>query len=309
MAGGSLIIRNYSSDDFARYAQLHVETQQLEPSGRSISSRVLSEDLGRPNFTPETDLLVAESGGKLLGFLSITREHQIKRALLDGLVHPLHRRKGVATELLTSGLQRVRKSGIKTAQVSVLETNAAARAFLNHRAFARIRYFLKMRLEMNNFHLTAERQGRTTTRRLTPGEEGLLTAIQNRCFTDTWGFNPNTEEEIAYRLNMHGRSPEDVTVTFVGDHPVGYCWIIIDAEKNAKQEKCKALIHMLGVDPEYRQQEIGKVILFNGLEDLKARGIDAAELTVDSENPAACSLYESAGFEIVAKTEWYEKIV
>ena len=66
---------------------------------------------------------------------------------------------------------------------------------------------------------------------------------------------------------------------------------------------------MLGVDPQYRQQEIGKVILLNGLADLKAKGVDIVELTVDSQNPAACSLYESVGFEIYARLEWYEKAV
>ena len=39
------------------------------------------------------------------------------------------------------------------------------------------------------------------------------------------------------------------------------------------------------------------------------RGVDIVELTVDSQNPAACSLYESVGFEVYARTEWYEKMV
>ena len=66
---------------------------------------------------------------------------------------------------------------------------------------------------------------------------------------------------------------------------------------------------MLGVDPDYRNQEIGKAILLNGLEDLKGKGVDIVELTVDSQNPAACSLYESVGFEVYGRTEWYEKAV
>jgi ribosomal protein S18 acetylase RimI-like enzyme len=66
---------------------------------------------------------------------------------------------------------------------------------------------------------------------------------------------------------------------------------------------------MLGVNPDYRQQEIGKAILLNGLEDLKRRGVEIVELTVDSENLAACSLYESVGFAVYAKTEWYERMI
>ena len=309
MAGGSYIIRNYSSDDVAKYLQLQVESEQLEPSGRFISVQDLSDHLEQPNFAPETDLFVAELNGKLVGYLRVTLEPGIQRALLDGLVHPLHRRKGIATELFSSGLQRIRAAGIESAQVSVLETNSSAKGLLNHLAFSFIRYFFEMRLDINSDPLPTARQGAPNSRKLKQGEENLLTEIQNRCFTDTWGFNTNTEEEIAYRLNMHGRSPDDVILTYLDDLPVGYCWTIIDAEANAKREKNKGLIHMLGVDPHYRQQEIGKTILLNGLEDLKAKGVDIVELTVDSENPAACSLYESVGFEVYAKTEWYEKNV
>jgi len=307
MAGGSYIIRNYASNDFDKYVQLHVASERLELSGRFISAQGLSDYIGRPNFAPETDLYVAEFSGNLVGCLSVTLEPGIQRALLDGLVHPLHRHKGIATELLSSGLQRVGKSGITSAQVSVLETNASAKGLLNHLKFTFIRHFFEMRLDINSVRLPAAGQGALNSRRLKRGEENLLTEIQNRCFADAWGFNPNTEEEIAYRLNMHGRSPDDVILTYLEDLPVGYCWTIIDAEENEKREKSKGLIHMLGVDPHYRQQEIGRAILLNGLEDLKAKGVNVVELTVDSQNPAACSLYESVGFEVYARLEWYEK--
>jgi ribosomal protein S18 acetylase RimI-like enzyme len=98
-------------------------------------------------------------------------------------------------------------------------------------------------------------------------------------------------------------------LTFLEDKPVGYCWTIIDSVENEKREESKGLIHMLGVDPDYRQQEIGKAILLNGLQDLKSRAVDTVELTVDSENPAACSLYKSMGFEVYAILEWYERMV
>lgn len=306
MAGRSYIIRNYSSNDFDKYVQLHIESEQLEPSGRFISAQGLSDILGMPNFTPETDLFVAELSGSLVGCLSVTLEPGIQRALLDGLIHPRYRRKGIATKLFTRGLQRISESGINAAQVSVLETNASARGLFNHLGFTCIRYFFKLRLDINSGPVPVAKQGPTTSRRLKPGEEDLLTELQNRCFVDTWGFNPNTTEEIAYRLNMHDRSPEDVILTYLEDTPVGYCWIIINPEENARREKKKGLIHMLGVDPNYRQQEIGTAILLNGLEDLQGKGVDIVELTVDSENLAACSLYESVGFEVVAKTEWYE---
>jgi mycothiol synthase len=309
MAGGSYLIRNYSPDDFDSYFQMQVESEQLDPTGTRISTQRLSDNLERPNFAPQKDLFVAELNGKLIGYLSVTLEYGIQRALIDCGVHPLHRRKGTATELLSSGLQRITDAGIKKAQISVDESNSAAKRLLKKLGFQFIRYFLKMQLDINSARLPAARQGPTTSRRLRPGEEDLLTELQNRCFVDTWGFNPNTTEEIAFRLNMHGRSPQDVILTYIENRPVGYCWIIINSEENAQREIGKGLIHMLGVDPDYRQQEIGRAILLNGLEDLQDKGVDIVELTVDSKNPAACSLYESVGFGVYAKIEWYEKAI
>jgi ribosomal protein S18 acetylase RimI-like enzyme len=171
MAGGSYTIRNYSPGDFDRYLGLQVESEQLDPSGRFISARGLSDNLGRPNFAPQKDLFVAESDGKLIGYLSVTLEPGIQRALLDGFVHPLHRRKGIATELFSSGLRRVKESGIKSAQASVSEANASARGFLNRLGFTFIRYFFEMRLDMNSSRLPVAGQGATASRGLKPGEE------------------------------------------------------------------------------------------------------------------------------------------
>jgi len=82
MAGGSYIIRNYSSDDFDKYLQLHVESEQLEPSGRSISAQGLKDNIGRPGFAPQKDLFVAEFNATPVGYLSVTLEPEIQRALL-----------------------------------------------------------------------------------------------------------------------------------------------------------------------------------------------------------------------------------
>lgn len=307
MADRRLIIRSYSKQDFDRYATLRAETHQLDPASRFASVQSLRDDLGHPNFKPHTDLWLADLNGVLAGCLAIHREPEIGRALFEGCVHPMHRRKGIATKLVAVGLQSIRASGIQAAQVSVMESNAGAKIFLNRTGFDYIRYFVEMRLAVDTIRLPAAGDSAITSRRLKPGEANLLTRIQNRCFAGSWGFNPNTEEEIAYRLNMQSRSPQDVILTYEKANLIGYCWTIINNEENASRAENKGRIHMLGVHPDYRQQEIGKAILLNGLKALKARGVNIVELTVDSENTAACALYESMEFEAYAKTEWHEK--
>jgi mycothiol synthase len=311
MSGGNLIIRNYSDHDFNRYVAFHVEAEQLDPRGRYVSAQTLQDDLQHPRFKPQTDLWLADLNGKLVGSLAATREPEIGRALLDGCIHPQYRRRGIASKLLNATMKQIRASGIESAQVSILDTNTGAKKLLKNLGFAFIRYFVEMQLRLGGKKLQPSIIGvdDISGRPLKPHETRLLTDVQNRCFAGTWGFSPNTEEEIAYRLNMKGRSPQDVTLTFMNDLPIGYCWAIVNAEENESRGKKKGMIHMLGVDPDYRQKDIGKIILQNGLADLRARGVDMVQLTVDYENPAACSLYESVGFTVYAKTEWYEKPV
>jgi len=66
---------------------------------------------------------------------------------------------------------------------------------------------------------------------------------------------------------------------------------------------------MLGVDPDYRGKGIGKELLLAGLAHIKSKGLQVAELTVDSENEAACALYQSIGFQVRSNTFWYEKLI
>jgi mycothiol synthase len=164
-----------------------------------------------------------------------------------------------------------------------------------------------LRLELSEARLLAGEQAALACRHLQRGEEDELTQIQNRSFAGTWAYNPNSVEEIAYRLGLIGCSPEDVILIFQGDKPTGYCWTATNLGESAAIGTNKGRIYMLGVDPDYRGKGIGKRALLAGLAHLKSKGIEAAELTVDSENAAACALYESVGFKISSTSAWYEK--
>jgi len=66
---------------------------------------------------------------------------------------------------------------------------------------------------------------------------------------------------------------------------------------------------MLGVAPDYRYKGMGKKLVQAGLARLRSKGLQVAELTVDSENKAACALYQSIGFAVQANIFWYEKVI
>ncbi len=133
-------------------------------------------------------------------------------------------KKRVAIKLFRYALQHAKNSGVKVAQINMPETNTAAKSLMSDLDFRFIRHFLELKLDIYNTHLPDVNPGEFNMRSLQRGEEDKLTGLQNRCFIGSWGFNPNTTEDIVYRLNLSGCSPEDVTMAYKGDRPVGYCW-------------------------------------------------------------------------------------
>jgi mycothiol synthase len=300
-------IRNYRPSDFDGYVRLHIETEELDRAGRSTARELLREYLQRPLYNPEKDLFIAEASGKIVGFMNITPERITRRVLLDCLVHPGHRQRGLARLLLEPATRRARELGATFMHLNVPVENTPGREILSRLGFSVVRQFFEMSLKTADFKTANTSSNAFTMRHLQRGEEEILAGVQNRCFADTWGFNPNTAAEIAYTLSLSGTSAADVILLYYGERPVGYCWTKINCETGAATVVKKGRILMLGVDPDYRGQNIGRLVLEAGLSYLKDKGVGAVELTVDSENQAACSLYRSAGFKVQARSLCYEK--
>ena len=302
-------IRNYQPTDFNKYVLLNIEAEKLEPTGHCVSSQVIAEHLGRPNYSPGQDLFIVETAGNIVGYLDITSNLNIGRVILNCFIHPDHRRRGLATKLLGYATHRAKELGVKVAHVNIPQDNAVAKIVLRKLGFRFVRRFLQLRLDMSKVCGQDIDQAVLKCQSLQRGEEDKLTEIQNRSFADTWGYNPNTVEAITYRINLSNCSPEDVVLTFDREKVIGYCWTEITYEGEAGIGKRKGRIFMLGVEPDYQGMGVGKRVLLAGLAQLKSKGLRVAELTVDSENKAARALYRSVGFEVRTSSLWYEKVI
>ncbi len=309
MSNSNYTIRNYQPADFNKYVLLTIEAEKLEPTGRCILPQAIAKHLGRPNFSPEQDLFIAQVAGNLIGYIDVTPELTIERVILHCWVHPEHRRKGLATKLLGYSMQRAKEVGAKVAHVNISEDNVVAKGVLSKLGFEYIRRFLELRLDMANVRRQNIDQAALGCRHLRRGEEDKLTQIQNRAFAGSWGYNPNTVETIAYRTSLSNCSPEDVVLAYDGDEVAGYCWTETSYQGEAVTGEKKGRIFMMGTDPDYRGRGVGKRVLLAGLSHLKSKGLRVAELTVDSENEAACALYRSVGFEARTSSLWYEKVI
>jgi mycothiol synthase len=300
-------IRNFQPGDFEDFLRLHRESERLDRTGHRLSESLLKEALLYPGFQPENDLLLVQGARHVIGYTRVFLEPGIGRALVNGLVHPQHRRKGIATALFGRAVRHAQAAGVGRVQISIAENNSGARQLCTQLGLKFIRYFYGYRLNLPAAQLPQIRTRETIFRSLQPGEENQLTDIQNRAFSGTWGFNPNSQEEIAYRIHSSTCSPQDVIMVYWQNRPIAYCWTRIFQEAGEAEGVSRGEIHMLGVDPDFRQQSIGKNVLLAGLSHLEGKGVELVELTADSEMPAALALYESVGFEKYTKIEWYEK--
>jgi mycothiol synthase len=300
-------IRNYQPADFDKYVLLLAEAEKLDPTGRCVSPQFIAQQLEQPSYSPEQDLFILWSED-IVGYIDIKPELTIGRVVLDCWIHPGHRRRGLATKLLGNATSRARLLGAKAVHVDIRDDNVVATKVLRRLGFSFIRRFLELELDIADVGELDMAQAVLGSRYLQPGEEYKLTQLQNRAFAGSWGYNPNTVEEITFRISSSTCSLQDIILTYEGYRTIGCCWTGIICEEGVPSVK-KGRIHMLGVDPDYRGKGIGRELMMAGLARLRNRGLNVAELTVDSQNKVACALYKSIGFEIQANTLWYEKVI
>ena len=298
MAASPYTIRNYLPSDFDNLVSFF----QKEPSLITFTPPRISDWLSWPGFTPENDLFIVEFDGRIVGYMNIRPELSIDRVVLSCRLHLKHRRKGLAFTLLESAIHRAREIGAKVAHVDVMENNAIARKALEKHGFIFVRQYYELKITLSSVDWKEAESASHGCRHLLPGEEASLADIQNRSFAEHWGYNPNSEETIAFSINRAHSSPEDVVLTCEEDDIVGFCRTEITGNGEGR-------ISMIGTDPDFRGRGVGRKSLLAGLLYLKSKDVHTVYLTVDTANEAAIALYSSIGFERHNILMTYEKAV
>ena len=308
MADSQYIIRSYHSSDCDDYVKLNLEAEQPDITGRHLSPQIIIDSLYRPNYSPEHNLFVAEVNREIIGFIDITPELKKQRVLLYCLIHPDHRGKELAGKLLNYATGRARKLQAKILRVNnVRQDNEVARRVLPRLGFRCAHCYLELRLPLADIGLPDAVKSNYSYRHLRSGDEYNLTRLQNRCFADAWEYHPNTTEDVVYAVTRSHCSPAGIILVYGGDKPIGYCWTRTKHGAEAGGSLEKGCIRMLGVDPDYQGQGIGRAALLAGLTYLKNKGTPTVELEVDSENKTALALYHSIGFTEWTRNYYYEK--
>jgi mycothiol synthase len=303
------IIRKYRLKDLNTLIQFAAAIQKLGETCTCTTRQDLLESLGLPNHFPEDNLFIAERAGQVRGYIDVMPELNIGRAVLACLVHPKYDRGNLFKSLIGSALHRCEELQLHIAHANIPHEQRRAKRLFSKMGFRFVRRYLELRLDLSRARLSHFSKTTFWLRHLRKGEEEKLTQIQNRSFANTWGYSPNTPENIIYRINLPHCSLEDIILAFKVDKPIGYCWTRMNYGEDNHEVGGQGRIYMLGVDPDYRGKGVGMQVLTAGLSYLKSRGVRIVQLTVDRDNKAARALYRMVGFEGYKSNVWYEKVL
>ena len=293
--------RSFTWSDLPALASLKNLMRRAGGEADHLPNELVEEDLGQPGLCPEANCTVAVGEEGPIGFAIVHPEPRIGRAVLELNVHPEHAWTGVESLLVRSGVDRARELGADHVHVCVDDPEPWT-GLLAKNGFSKVREYLVLRWEGPEL-VMAEPPDGFKLRSLRPGEEDLLTRAQNEAFTGSWGFSPNTTEEVTYRVAMSGTGHDGVLLLQRGDAVAGYCWTRILGPSG----RSVGFISMIGVVPAYRGKGLSKPLLLRGMEQMKAKGARSIKLEVDRENAPAIGLYTSVGFREEAKLHWFEE--
>ncbi|MFQ5860096.1 MAG: GNAT family N-acetyltransferase [Dehalococcoidia bacterium] len=293
-------LRTFRWDDLEALSRLMRGLLEAGEDHQPMTPAYLRALLQQPGCDPEQNCLLAHISDRLVGYGLVSPEVPIGRAVIEGGVALQERGRGVGSALLEAALQRAAELGARVAHLCVPEGSPAA-SFLERRGLPLARCYWEMEWTGETVPLVEAPQ-EVAVRPMEPDEVEVLTRMQNAAFQGSWGFCPNTVEQIAYRVRMPFNRPEDVLFLTREGEVVGYCWTRVMETKRG----LVGGVPMIGVAPGNRGLGLGRVVLLAGIRSLRARGVDRVTLTTDEANVAAGKLYESVGFSRARTLHWYE---
>jgi mycothiol synthase len=228
-------------------------------------------------------------------------ERVVAYALLEGgdirlAVHPDACGQGIGTwlrewaEAGSEGVVRQEAAG----------SNDAARRLLDAAGYEATQHFWRMVRELDTPVPDVPLPGGVTLRAYEPGaDDRAAHALVQDAFTDIPGTVTRGFEE--WRALAVGRSlfaPELSTVAgdFAG---VALCerW----------EEDGQGYVAYLAVARDWRGRGLGRALLAESLEKMRAAGLPRAALSVNARNESATRLYESVGMKVGTRSDRYEK--
>ena len=294
-------VRSYTGDRLPGLLDFVEAARGWGGQGRELARQTFQEVLAQPDLAPSNNCFLLEEEGKVQGFCLVIPELPISRTVLGFEVAPHLSGSSLESALLHRGTDRARELGARVSHICPPDPEHRA-ALLEAEGFVRARTYWDMVWDQEALPQWQVPEG-FAFRSFQVGDAFLLTEVQNSAFEGSWGFCPNTVEQIAYRTSMANTSHQGIVFLHQDEKPAGYCWTCVAPANGG----IRGLIGMIGVVPNYRGKGVSRAILLAGMEYLGSIGVEDIALQVDENNTPAIRLYTSVGFEKAGELHWLER--
>jgi mycothiol synthase len=303
-------IRNFTWNDFDAVFDCRAAVTGISDADADEERSHFRARLELPGADPLDNVFIAEQSGEFVGGAIASVEPAIDRAVGEFGVIESARGQGIGRTLLARLERRAREAGVAVHQVNVHHMNTRLRSFMDAAGYRQIRIFNELKYRPAPAYLEGDYRPLPEGVSLRPfvsgADEAALANVQNAAFEGSFGFAPNTPEQIAGYVEMRG-APGDILIAEDSSGGViGYIWTSVTESKDDSGETT-GMIEMTGVLPSQRGRGVGSAVIAAGLRHLRERGASVIDLEVDGENLSARRIYKDLGFKKIGEQFWYEK--
>ena len=236
--------------------------------------------------------LLARAGGQLAGYAHLDATDQFGGATGELVVHPDHRRRGVATELVGALVERA-DSGRGRLRLWAHGEHPGAARLAQRFGFTRARVLLQLRRSLLSALAQPSLPDGVRLRTFRVGEdEQRFVEVNNRAFDwhpeqGGWGV-----EQVRLREAEPWFDPEGLLLAVDSDDRLlGFHWTKVHTAPSPIGE-----VYVLGVDPTAHGHGLGVALTLAGLHHLRGKGLREVMLYVEADNTAAVAMYRKLGF-------------
>jgi len=277
-----------------------------------VTVEVLASDFAHVTHCDlNTDMVIAEVNGKLIGFGRVwwwVNDVGERIYGLYGAVHPEYRGKGIGRAVLTWEETRIREIAAshpttepRFLQVFLMEGAQQRMALLKHAGYAPIRYgFLMVRPDLSDVPAEWPLPDGLEVRPVLPEHRRAIWEASNEAFRDHWGHRPSTEEDYQSFLSWPDVTPHlwQVAWDTATNEVAGMVLNNIFERENEKMGIKRGWTDPICVRRPWRRIGLARALIMRSLKLLRDQGMTEAALGVDADNPnKALHLYESCGYQ------------
>lgn len=301
--------RGATPDDIDAVHALFTAAGRVDHPTYTVPREEIADHFTLPHIDPARDTILAFDGdGTLLAassaILHPSRDTAAK-VILEGAVHPAHRRRGIGTAALAWTYDRALQHlasidapipGEVAMYAEERTTDAAAIA--ERIGLSTERWFTTMVRALDEPVLERAAPEGTRLVPYTPERAMDVLAARNDAFRDHWGSLPSVEATWRAFVDGPYLRPDLSTLLLEGDRVVALCLASVNEEDWEALGAPNTYIDLIGVVRDRRGRGYAPTLISRTLAAARDAGLRKAVLDVDTASPTgAHGLYERLGFE------------